>query len=126
MGRVEYPPVSPFKAGLACRCPRCGHGKLFDGILSVRPRCECGLDLTAQDSGDGPAVFVIMILGFVVMGLAFWVEMTIRPALWVHALVWPPLVLGSALAMLRPAKALFIALQYRHRRETYTDPDTNS
>jgi len=112
-----HSPVSPMAAGLGCRCPRCGRGRLFDGYLTVAQRCEsCALDLTAQDSGDGPAVFVIMILGFVVVGLAIWVESAFAPPLWVHAVVWPPFILGVALAMLRPLKGLMVALQYRHRR----------
>jgi len=53
-------PVSPLYAGLACRCPRCGRGRVFAGLLEVRTRCAmCDLDLSAQDAGDGPAVFVI-------------------------------------------------------------------
>ena len=118
-----YPPVSPFRAGLGARCPRCGRGRLFTGFLTVRPTCEtCGLDLSAQDSGDGPAVFIILILGFVVVGLAVWTEVAFSPPLWVHAALWPPVILGGALGMLRPFKGVLIALQYRHRRHTYDDP----
>jgi len=120
MGTAYYPPVSPLRAGLAARCPRCGRGRLFKGFLQVAERCDaCDLDLSAQDSGDGPAVFIILILGFVVVGLALWVETSFEPPLWVHAVLWPPIILGGALAMLRPLKATMIALQYRHRRHTY-------
>jgi len=116
----DYPPVSPLGAGLRARCPRCGRGPLFKGFLTVRETCpNCGLDLARQDSGDGPAVFVILILGFVVVGLALWVELTFQPPLWLHALLWTPTILGGALLMLRPLKATLIALQYRHRREDY-------
>lgn len=112
--------ISPFVAGLRCRCPRCGEGRLFHGLLNVRERCDrCGLDLKAQDSGDGPAVFVILILGFVVVGLALWVELRFEPPFWVHALLWFPLILGGSLGMLRPLKATMIALQYRHRRDEF-------
>ena len=112
-----YPPVSPLRAGLLARCPRCGRGRLFNGLLAVAGRCEdCGLDLSAHDSGDGPAVFVILFLGFAVVGAALVVETHYAPALWVHALIWPPLILAGALALLRPFKATLIALQYRHRR----------
>lgn len=91
-----YPPVPPFRAGMGCRCPRCGRGKLFTGILGIEGACEvCGLDLSAQDSGDGPAVFVILILGFIVVGLALWVEVRFTPPLWVHAVLWPPVILGA-------------------------------
>ena len=111
----NFPPVSPLRAALGCRCPRCGKGKLFAGILSVRPACEvCGLDLSAQDAGDGPAVFVILILGLIVVGLAALVEIRFAPPIWVHLVLWTPFIVGGAVAMLRPLKAGLIALQYRH------------
>lgn len=110
-----YVPVSPGHAAVACRCPRCGKGKLFDGFLTVRKTCAtCNLDLSAHDSGDGPAVFIVLILGCVVVGLALWVETAFMPPYWVHAVLWPPLILAGSLGMLRPLKALMVALQYRH------------
>jgi uncharacterized protein (DUF983 family) len=109
--------VSPLRAALACRCPQCGEGQLFSGLLSVRQACQvCGLDLSAQDAGDGPAVFAILFLGMFVVGLAALVELKFSPPLWVHLLLWTPLILIGAVAMLRPLKAGLIALQYRHRR----------
>src|ERR1700756_3845979 len=109
------PAVSPLRAALSCRCPRCGKGKLFAGLLSVRGTCEvCGLDLSAQDAGDGPAVFVIFLLGLIVVGLAAFVEIRFAPPIWVHLLLWTPLILAGAVVMLRPLKAGLIALQYRH------------
>ena len=111
----EFPAVSLPRAALGCRCPRCGQGKLFAGLLQVRPACEvCGLDLTAQDAGDGPAVFVILFLGLIVVGLAALVEITYSPPIWVHIVLWTPLILGGAIGMLRPLKAGLIALQFRH------------
>jgi len=113
----EFPAVSLFHAALGCRCPRCGRGRLFSGLLGVRRACEvCGLDLSAQDAGDGPAVFAILFLGTLVVGLAALVEIRFSPPLWVHLLLWGPLILIGAVAMLRPLKAGLIALQYRHRR----------
>ncbi len=119
-------PVSPFRAGLFCRCPRCGEGKLFRSFLKVAERCaSCGLDLGKEDSGDGPAVFVMFITGPVVVGLALWTEITFHPPYWLHFVLWIPTVLGLSLAVLQPLKALLIALQYRHRageggRNTFT------
>jgi uncharacterized protein (DUF983 family) len=104
-----------WRAALGCRCPRCGQGPLFVGVLNVRKSCAvCGLDLSAQDAGYGPAVFVILFLGLIVVGLAAVVEIEFSPPLWVHLLLWTPLILGGAVAMLRPFKAGLIALQYRH------------
>ena len=112
--------ISPFQAGFLCRCPRCGQGRLFDGILTVRERCEsCGFDLRAHDVGDGAAVFVILILGFLVVGLALVLEAKVEPPLWVHAAIWPIVIFGGAIAMLRPLKATLIALQFHHRRDTF-------
>ena len=112
----SYPPLSPYATGLRCRCPRCGIGPLFDGLLTVSARCaRCDLDLSAQDSGDGPAVFVIFIVGPIVVGLALWVEVTFVPPLWLHLVLWVPAIIGGSLLLLRPFKAILIALQYRHK-----------
>lgn len=109
------PKVSPLAAALGCKCPRCGRGKLFQGILTVTPRCaECGLDLSAQDSGDGPAALVVLLMGAIVVTLAFIVEVKFSPPLWVHAVLWAPVVVAGSLAMLRPLKAWMIAQQYHH------------
>lgn len=106
---------SPYAAGLACRCPRCGQGRLFSGFLTIRPQCEvCGLDFRFADSGDGPAVFVILLAGMIVVGLALIVEFKFTPPFWVHAILWGPLILIVTLGPLRPLKGLMIALQYHH------------
>ena len=111
----HFPGVSVAHAAFACRCPRCGEGRLFSGLLTVRPSCpDCGLDLSAQDAGDGPAVFVILFLGLIVVGLTAIVEIKFSPPVWLHLLLWTPLILGGAILMLRPLKAGLIALQYKH------------
>ena len=114
-----HPPVSPIMAGLACRCPRCGQGRVLTGnavSLTVAPRCTvCDLDLTFVDPGDGPAVFAIMILGFLMLGAALVVEFRYNPPLWVHAAVFAPLTLLTAVGLLRPLKGVLIALQYHHK-----------
>ncbi|HWV42234.1 DUF983 domain-containing protein [Pseudorhodoplanes sp.] len=107
---------SPVTAALTCRCPQCGQGKLFQGFLSLRPRCEvCGLDYSNFDSADGPAVFIILAAGFIVVFAALVVEVLYQPPFYVHALVWLPLILLTTLLPLRPVKALMIALQFRHK-----------
>ena len=95
---VEHPPLEPLaslrdpiKKGLTCRCPRCGRAKLFQGFLTLKPRCEaCGLDYSFVDAGDGPAVFVILLAGFIVVFSALLVEFRYEPPFWVHALLWIP------------------------------------
>ena len=108
--------VSPFVAGLGCRCPRCGEGKLYDGFLKLRTRCEsCGLDYGFVDAGDGPAIFIIMIAGFIVVGAALIVEIKYQPPFWLHAALWIPLILATTLWPLRTMKSLLIALQFHHK-----------
>ena len=102
--------------GLACRCPRCGRGKLYDGFLTLRPGCEaCGLDYAFIDAGDGPAVFIILIAGAIVVGSALIVEVKYQPPFWVHAALWLPLTLVVTLWPLRAMKSLLIALQFHHK-----------
>ena len=111
-----YPPLPPTATGMRGRCPRCGEGRLFSGLLGLQPRCQaCGLDYAFIDAGDGPAVFVIMIVGFIVVGLALFVEFSYGPPFWVHALLWVPLILILAIGLLRPLKGFLIAQQYLHR-----------
>lgn len=111
-----YARQSPFRTGLACRCPRCGRGRLFAGFLTLRETCPiCGLDYSKSDTGDGPAVLIILALGALVVPMALILEAQVGPPFWVHALIWPPLILGGAIGMLRPMKAVMVALQFHHK-----------
>ncbi|MBL8658699.1 MAG: DUF983 domain-containing protein [Rhodospirillales bacterium] len=103
-------------AGMRGLCPRCRRGRLFSGFLKVADRCPaCGLDFSGHDAGDGPAVAAIFILGFGVTGLAGFVEYLFAPPMWLHALLWLPLIGLGAVGLLQPLKGLTIALQYRFR-----------
>jgi uncharacterized protein (DUF983 family) len=107
---------SVLEAALRCRCPRCGKGRLFHHLVEVRACCEhCGLDLGQSDSGDGATALVILVLGAIVVTLAFWTEVHFAPPLWVHAILWPVVIVPLAIVMIRPTKAALIAIQYRHR-----------
>ena len=111
----DFPPVDPIKVGLQGCCPRCGCGELFEGFLKIRPRCSaCGLDYAFADAGDGPAVFVMLIVGFLIMGLALWFDSVFAPPVWLHALIWLPLTVIIALVLLRKLKGIMVALQYRN------------
>src|SRR5260221_9259956 len=116
---TDYPATSVTQSamrGLACKCPRCGRGRLYAGFLNLRPNCEaCGLDYAFIDSGDGPAVFIIMIAGAVVVGCTLIVEIKYQPPFWLHAVLWLPLILATTLLPLRSMKSLLIALQYHHK-----------
>lgn len=116
--KAHFPPVNPVAAGLRGSCPQCGQGKLFDGFLSIKKSCAvCGLDYTFADSGDGPAVFVIMIVGFIIVGLVLFVEISYQPPVWLHLVLWLPLTAVLAIGVLRPLKGLMIALQFKHKAE---------
>ena len=107
---------SALLSGLAGRCPNCGEGHLFEGFLKVAPRCEaCRYDLSAADSGDGPAVFVILIVGFAVAFAALITEFTIHPPMWVHLIVWLPLTLVLSLGLMRPLKGVLLAAQFMNK-----------
>lgn len=106
---------SPMVTGLAGRCPRCGEGRLFQGYLALRPRCTaCGLDLAFADSADGPAVLIMFLAGFILVGAVLGVEIAYEPPIWVHLAIWIPVTIILCLALLRPMKGLAVAFQYAH------------
>jgi len=107
--------VEPITAGLKGRCPRCGAGRLFAGPLQLAPGCErCGLDYGFADAGDGPAVFAILLVGFIVLGLALWVEVSFSPPIWLHFALWLPLAAALCLLSLRFMKGVLVTLQFRN------------
>lgn len=113
---ANSPSVSPYKAGLACKCPRCGQGALFKGYLALGEHCAaCGLDFAKADPGDGPAVFVIFIVGFIAVALAFILRFVLFAPIFVAFLISGGVAVALILAMIRPLKATMIALQYRHK-----------
>ncbi|MEE7456620.1 hypothetical protein MPAR168_01590 [Methylorubrum populi] len=104
---------SMLSVGLRCRCPRCGEGQLFDGFITLKPRCEaCGLDYRFADPADGPAFFIMMTMAFPVTAFGIWLELAYDPPLWIHAVVTLPLLLLACVPVIRPLKGLFIASQY--------------
>ena len=120
MGRTQTDQVpslgATLRRGIVGRCPSCGNGRLFAGYLAPAPRCDaCGLDYDFADSGDGPAVFVILVTGFVVVGLALIAEILYSPPYWLHALLWGTLAVLLPLVLLRSFKGVLIALQFRHK-----------
>jgi len=113
-----HPGLSPLATGLRGLCPRCGRGKLFAGYLTVAERCgNCGLDYSFAEAGDGAAWFVMLVAGSLAVASALFVELAWQPAYWIHALVAIPLAVLLPLALLRPAKGLLIAQQYRTQAE---------
>jgi uncharacterized protein (DUF983 family) len=111
----DFPPIEPAKVALSACCPRCGQGRLFNGVSTLKPACSaCGLDYTTVDPGDGAPIFVILIVSFLVVGMALYTEISYSPGLWVHFFIFGPLAIGLSLWLLRFVKALLISLQYRN------------
>ena len=102
------------RCSFGCLCPRCGQGFLFERVLVLKDRCSaCGLDFAEMDVGDAMAVPLIIVVGAMAVGAAFWVEFRFNPPLWVHAILWPVLVIPLTVFLMRPAKAFLVAQQYR-------------
>lgn len=113
-----YPPVSPYSAGLAGKCPRCGQGELFVRYLKIASSCgACQLDFEKAESGDGPAVFVIFIVGFLAVALAIVARYVWYAPIWAAFLISAVGAVVMIFALLQPLKGVMIALQYRHNAE---------
>lgn len=110
------PPVpTPLQVALNGVCPRCGAKTLFDGMTKFADRCSaCGLDLSAFNVGDGPAAFLTLIIGTIVMIGAVTLTLTIAPPIWVHLLIWTPLTAIGIIGALRVSKGALISLEYRN------------
>ncbi|MFC2255046.1 DUF983 domain-containing protein [Labrys portucalensis] len=109
---------SIWRCGMRGRCPRCGHGKLFNGFLTLAPKCNaCGLDYSFADPADGPAFFVMMTMAFPATGFGMWMELSFEPPLWVHFVTTLPFLLLSCIPILRPIKGVLVASQYINKAE---------
>lgn len=121
MAESTPPKRSPLRSGLTLRCPGCGEGKLFSGYLHITETCSyCGEELTNADPGDGPAVFVILVVGSLVVGSAVYVEVSYSPPYWVHAMIWLPAILILSFGLLPLFKSLFFASHYANQAGEYT------
>lgn len=74
---------------------------------------NCDLDYEFIDAGDGPAVFVILINGFVVTGMAMILQNTLAPPIWVHMIIWLPIISILSILGLQFSKGILVALQYK-------------
>lgn len=112
-GRGDIPPALAALRGI---CPRCGNAPMFRGLVGFQPKCSaCGLNFSSFNVGDGPAAFLIFIVGGLVVGLAIWVELRFSPPFWVHILLWVPIATALTIGLLRLAKGLLLALEYKNR-----------
>ena len=112
----SYAPHFRYATVFSYRCPRYGTGRLFGNLLNVSEPCsECELDLSAQDSGDGPAVFVIFIIGPIITALGYWLEMTVALPLLSHLVLWMSSITLGSIALLRSFNAVLVVLEFRHK-----------
>lgn len=110
--------VSPIKAGLGCRCPQCGKGEVFESYLGLAKSCSvCDADFSKADSGDGPAFFVMFLVGILVTPPVLLVQVVFDPPYWVHLIIWGPIIFGLSIWLLRPFKSLLFALQWKNYAE---------
>jgi len=105
----------PAESALSGRCPRCGEKTLFGGLTNFAEQCRaCGLDYSQYNVGDGPAAFLTMVIGALVLALALVLEFSFNPPFWVHVLLWVPLTAAAVVFGLRFAKALLLIIEYRN------------
>lgn len=115
----QFPQVqSSVAAGLKGKCPRCGVGAVFQRGLALRDACShCELDYKFIDTGDGPAVFVIFLLGAIVLGAALYAEFKYNVSILFHVIAWGIATPLLAFVLLRLLKGLLIGLQYQNKAE---------
>ncbi len=123
-------PTPLVRAALRARCPRCENAPLFDGWVRFAPRCRgCGLDYSAFNVGDGPAAFLILIVGALITAMALVLQVRAEPPFWVHIILWVPLTTALVILSLRASKAALLILEYRNKaregRVAAPDADAN-
>ena len=100
--------------GFTMKCPNCGHGKLFRRFLKVVDRCPaCGEELFHHRADDFPPYLVMMIVGHAVVPAVLALEMAYAPPIWLQFLIWLPVTLVSALALLQPVKGAIVGMQWQ-------------
>ena len=113
---TPYPPLNTLSTGIRCRCPRCGKGPLLKGYLTIRDHCPaCDLDYGFAEPADGPAFFVMSVVGIVGMVAFMAFEFSVHPPIWVHFVVTFPLIVALCLGVLRPFKGWLVSEQYLHK-----------
>ncbi|MEH6755982.1 MAG: DUF983 domain-containing protein [Parasphingorhabdus sp.] len=108
------PDVLP--AALFGLCPNCGQKTLFSSMTAFAQKCRaCGLDYSEYNVGDGPAAFLTLIVGGLVLALALIVELNYHPPILVHVILWIPLTIAAVIGSLRMSKAMLLILEHRNQ-----------
>ena len=97
-------------------CPRCGAKTLFEGPVRFADHCRaCSLEFSKFNVGDGPAAFLTMIVGALVVILALTLQLAVEPPWWVHVILWVPLTTIGVVAGLRVSKAALLYSEYKQK-----------
>ncbi len=120
---MTKPAFPPFSTGLKGRCPQCGEGSLFNGFLTFAKNCEgCGADFSIENAGDGPAVFIILLAGIIIIPLALAFQLITDAPMWLTLMIWIPILTVFCLGLLRPMRGIMFNLQWVHQaREARSD-----
>lgn len=124
MATSLLPDSELIKQAWACKCPKCGQGDLYKDRIqpTINEKCSsCGMALSEHDCGDGAAVFLIFVLGFLLVPAALLLQKLAEPPLWLHIIVWSIVTVGLTVLAMRPLKAYIIALQFKHRPGSWKD-----
>lgn len=108
------PPIPLFIAGTRGLCPRCGKPTIYAGLIKFADRCSaCGLDFTQLNVDDGPAAFLTLIIGAIIVAAAVVLQVKYAPPVWLQMLIWIPVAAVAVVACLRVAKGVLLIVEYR-------------
>ena len=97
---------------------------MFSSYLRLRNTCPvCGADFRVADAGDGPTVFVILIVGAIVTPLLFIFQFALHLPDWLSLTLTLLAAIVLCLALLPPFKATLFALQWKHKAREVTHAD---
>lgn len=103
------------RAGVFGRCPKCGQGKLYAKYLLIADKCgACGADFSMADSGDGPTVFVILVVGALAVPFVLVLQLAFGLPLWLVATAGLLFTAGLSFVLLPVFKGVLFTLQWAH------------
>jgi len=73
----------------------------------------CGADFRDEDAGDGPAIFVIFIVGIFIVPMAIGFDMILDPPFIVTLIIWGPIIIGICLWLLRLMRGVMFNIAWQ-------------
>ncbi len=118
------PVIASIKRGLACKCPSCGEGRIFNSYLEVNDTCpSCEEVLSHHQADDFPPYLTISIVGHVIVAAMLIVERSTDLSTGFHLAIWIPLTIILSLALLRPLKGAVVGMQWATRMHGFGSGD---